>query len=88
MGHSVAGRGVSGQRNAPHGLPNRLLGASRSCASPLLLRFLFDVGDQGSVSPHQVEAEVGPVIKSALSSGHTTSNRSNTVRISSSISKP
>jgi hypothetical protein len=39
-----------------------------------------------SDSPHPVE--IGPVIKSALSSGHTTSNRSNSVRISSSISKP
>ena len=53
----------------------------RSCASPLLC-------DPCSMLPHQVVAEVGPVIKSALSSGYTTSNRSNTVRISSSISKP
>jgi len=35
------------------------------CQSPAL-RSLFDVGRQGSVSPHQVKAEVGPVIKSAL----------------------
>jgi hypothetical protein len=58
----------------------------RSCASPLLLRSLFDVGGQESVSPHQVDAEVGPLIPSATSSGQTTSKRSNTVRISSSVS--
>ena len=57
------------------------------CQSPAL-RSLLDVGGQGLDSPHQVVAEVGPVIKSALSSGHTTSKRSNTVRISSSISNP
>ena len=88
MGHSVAGRGGSGQRNAPHGLPNRLLGVVEIVSSPLLLRSLFDVGDQGSVSPDQVDAEVGPLIPSATSSGQTTSKRSNTVRISSSISTP
>jgi hypothetical protein len=35
------------------------------CQSPAL-RSLFDVGRQGSDSPHPVQAEVGPVIKSAL----------------------
>ena len=43
---------------------------------------------RGLDSPHQGEAEVGPVIKSALSSGHTTSKRSNTVTISWFISNP
>jgi len=60
----------------------------RSCASPLLCDLGSMVETRGLDSPHQVEAEVGPVIKSVLSSGHTTSKRSNTVRISSSISNP
>jgi hypothetical protein len=57
------------------------------CHSPAL-RSLFDGVGRGLDSPHQVEAEVGPVIISAPSSGHTTSKRSNTVRISSSSSNP
>src|SRR5580692_9155705 len=43
---------------------------------------------RGQLSPHQVDAEVGPLIRSATSSGQTTSKRSNTARISSSISNP
>ena len=88
MGHSVAGRGGSGQRNAPHGLPNRLLRVVEIVCQSAALRSFFDIGGQGSDSPHQVDAEVAPLIPSAISSGHTTSKRSNTVRISSSISNP
>ena len=40
------------------------------CQSPAL-RSLLDVGGRGQDDPHQVVAEVGPVIKSVLSSGHT-----------------
>lgn len=60
----------------------------RSCTSPLLCDLGSMLEARGLDSPHQVEAEVGLVIKSVLSSGHTTSKRSNTVRISSSISNP
>ena len=77
-----------GSRMRLTGSPTGFYESSRSCASPLPLRSLFDVGDQGSVSPHQVDAEVGPLIPSATSSGQTTSKRSNTVRISSSSSNP
>jgi hypothetical protein len=58
----------------------------RSCANPLLC----DVRcwRPGVNSHRQVEAEVSPVIASATSSGHTTSKRSNTMRIWSFSSNP
>ena len=73
-------------RNAPSHLPERLLATAplRSCASPLLCDPCSMLEARGQIA---LVAEVGPVIESALSSAHTTSNRSNTVRISSSISK-
>ena len=53
---------------------------------------LCDLGSmlvvRGLNSPHQSRLKSGPVMKSALSSGHTTSKCSNTVRISSFISNP
>jgi hypothetical protein len=39
-----------GSRMRPTGSPTGFYESSRSCASPLPLRSLFDVGDQGSVS--------------------------------------
>jgi hypothetical protein len=77
MGNSVAGmREVgNGTECAPTGF--RIDFCDRAPAEIVCqssaLRSLFYVGGKGSRSPHQVEAEVGPVIKSALSSGHTTS---------------
>jgi hypothetical protein len=53
---------------------------------------LCDLGSmleaRGLDSLQQVATKVGPAIMFVMSSGHTTSKRSNTVRISSSISSP